>query len=300
MHKRYQPLNVPIEIVRTVVAISETGSLTKAAERLGLSQPAVSSQIKRIQGLVGGPLFIKTSQGATATQLGKLVLHQARRILDANDQMLRIGGAAHAPQPIRLGLSTLFVRQFLSEQSAGKLADVIIHTDNSVGITKGLIDGYIDIAYVFENPEMTSEISHLIVNEMDEEFVWVRARSFVLSPGAPIPLLTWPGDGSDDPHADAARPCLQDRVQQSRLSREAGSCRSWARDYGDPQADDPRTAGMGTRILPAPATAPQGAALREIKPGELVEHGPSQRNVGALLQNAAGGEPVTRDYRGTR
>lgn len=194
MHKRYQPLNIPIEIVRTVVAISETGSLTKAAERLGLSQPAVSSQIKRIQGLVGGALFTKTSQGATATQLGKLVLQQARRILDANDQMLRIGGAAHAPQPIRLGLSTLFVRQFLGERNAGKLVDVVIHTDNSVGITKGLIDGYIDVAYILENPEMTSETSHLVVNEIDEEFVWVRARDFVLSPGAPIPLLTWPGD----------------------------------------------------------------------------------------------------------
>jgi DNA-binding transcriptional LysR family regulator len=194
MHKRYQPLNIPIEIVRTIVAISETGSLTKAAERLGLSQPAVSSQIKRIQSLVGGPLFTKTSHGATATQFGKLVLHQARRILEANDQMLRIGGAAHLPQPTRLGLSTLFVRQFLDHQNANALADVVIHTDNSVGITKGLIDGYIDIAYIFENPEMTGEISHLIVNEIDEEFVWVRARDFVLSPGAPIPILTWPGD----------------------------------------------------------------------------------------------------------
>jgi DNA-binding transcriptional LysR family regulator len=194
MHKRYQPLNIPIEIVRTVVAISETGSLTKAAERLGLSQPAVSSQIKRIQTMVGGALFTKTVNGTTATQLGKLVLHQARRILEANDQMLRMGGAAHMPQPIRLGLSTLFVREFLSRQTAQSLADLVIHTDNSVGITKGLVDGYIDIAYILENPEMTSDISHLIVNEADEEFVWVRSKDFVLSPGAPIPILTWPGD----------------------------------------------------------------------------------------------------------
>jgi DNA-binding transcriptional LysR family regulator len=194
MHRRYQPLNIPIEIVRTVVAISETGSLTKAAERLGLSQPAVSSQIKRIQGMVGGALFTKTVHGTTATQLGKLVLHQARRVLDANDQMLRIGGAAHLPQPLRLGLSTLFVREFLMHQTPQSLMDLVIHTDNSVGITKGLIDGYIDIAYIFENPELTSEISHLIVNEADEEFVWVRSREFVLSPGAPIPVLTWPGD----------------------------------------------------------------------------------------------------------
>jgi DNA-binding transcriptional LysR family regulator len=194
MQKRYQTSNIPIEIVRTVVAISETGSLAKAAERLGLSQPAVSSQIKRIQGLVGGELFARTSHGTTTTQLGKLILCQARRILDANDQMLRIGGAVHLQQPTRLGLSTLFVDEFFSKVATPRLDRVVIHTDNSVGITRGLIDGYIDIAYIFENPEMTSDISPLIVNEMDEDMVWVRARDFVLSPGAPIPLITWPGD----------------------------------------------------------------------------------------------------------
>src|ERR1700691_4805150 len=54
MHRRHEYLNVPIEVVRTVVAISETGSLSKAGERLGLSQPAVSGQMKRIQNLLGG------------------------------------------------------------------------------------------------------------------------------------------------------------------------------------------------------------------------------------------------------
>jgi DNA-binding transcriptional LysR family regulator len=194
MPRRYQPLNIPIEIVRTVVAISETGSLTKAAVKLGLSQPAVSSQIKRIQAMVGGALFARTAHGTTATQLGKLVLHQARRILEANDQMLRLGGAAHLPQPVRLGLSSLFVGEFLAHQTAQSLTDVVIQTDNSVGITKGLTDGYIDIAYILENPEMTSEIAHLIVNDTDEEFVWVRSRDFVLSPESPIPILSWPGD----------------------------------------------------------------------------------------------------------
>src|SRR6201991_2309812 len=108
MHRRHQYLNIPIEIVRTVVAISETGSLSKAAERLGLSQPAISSQIKRLQSLVGGSLFLKTANGTTTTELGKLALQQARRILEANDQLLRLGGNNARPAPLRLGLSTLF------------------------------------------------------------------------------------------------------------------------------------------------------------------------------------------------
>jgi DNA-binding transcriptional LysR family regulator len=194
MHRRHQHLNIPIEIVRTVVAISETGSLSKAGERLGLSQPAVSSQIKRLQSLVGGALFVKTANGTTTTELGKLALHQARRILEANDQLLRLGGNTDGPQPLRLGLSTLFVQQFIKHQTVQSLADVFIHTDHSVAIGRGLVDGYIDVACIFENPAIEPEIEQLIINEFIDPLVWVRTKSFVLSPGAALPILTWPGD----------------------------------------------------------------------------------------------------------
>src|SRR3984957_17666345 len=101
MHRRHQHLNIPIEIVRTVVAISETGSLSRAGERLGLSQPAVSAQMKCIKTFLGGEIFRKTPNGTAPTPLGKLVLDQARRMLEANDQMLRLGGTAEGPQPLR-------------------------------------------------------------------------------------------------------------------------------------------------------------------------------------------------------
>lgn len=194
MHRRHQHLNIPIEIVRTVVAISETGSLSKAGDRLGLSQPAISSQIKRLQSLVGGALFLKTANGTTTTELGKLALQQARRILEANDQLLRLGGNTEGTQPLRLGLSTLFVQEFIRHQTADSLADIFVHTDHSVPIGKGLIDGYIDIACIFENPAIEGEIEQLVINKVKDPLVWVRAKNFVLSPGAPVPILTWPGD----------------------------------------------------------------------------------------------------------
>ena len=194
MHRRHQHLNIPIEIVRTVVAISETGSLSKAGDRLGLSQPAISSQIKRLQGLVGGALFLKTANGTTTTELGKLALQHARRILEANDQLLRLGGNTEGTQPLRLGLSTLFVQEFIRRQTADSLSDIFVHTDHSVPIGKGLIDGYIDIACIFESPAIEGEIEQLIINRVKDPLVWVRAKNFVLSPGAPVPILTWPGD----------------------------------------------------------------------------------------------------------
>jgi DNA-binding transcriptional LysR family regulator len=187
-------MHIPIEIIRTVVAIAETGSLSKAGERLGLSQPAISSQVKRLQGMIGGSLFVKTANGTTTTELGKLALHHARRILEANDQMLRLGGNAAGPQPLRLGLSTLFVPEFVKHQTRESLADVFIHTDHSTAIGKGLIDGYIDMACIYENEAIKAEVEELVVNEFEEPLVWVRSHDFVLSPGAPIPLLTRPGD----------------------------------------------------------------------------------------------------------
>src|ERR1700733_1505086 len=194
MHRRHQHLNIPIEIVRTVVAISETGSLSKAGDRLGLSQPAISSQIKRLQGLMGGALFLKTANGTTTTELGKLALLQARRILEANDQLLRLGGNTDGTQPLRLGLSTLFVQQFIRHQKVESLAGFFVLTDHSIPIAKGLIDGYIDIACIFANTAIESEIEQLVINRMIDPPVWVRAKNFVLSPGAPLPILTWPGD----------------------------------------------------------------------------------------------------------
>ena len=103
MHKRHQNINIPIEIMRTIVAISETGSLSRAGDRLGLSQPAVSSQVKRIEAIIGGSLFSKGANGTLTTELGKLALHHARRVLESNDQMMRLGGNTGGPATTSIG-----------------------------------------------------------------------------------------------------------------------------------------------------------------------------------------------------
>ena len=73
--------------------------------------------------------------------IGKARAEQARRILEANDQLLRLGGNTEGIQPLRLGLSTLLVEQFIQRQTSDTPADIFIHADHSVPIGKGLIDG---------------------------------------------------------------------------------------------------------------------------------------------------------------
>src|ERR1700753_226515 len=117
-----QDLNIPIDIVRSVIVIAETGSISKAADRLSLSQPALSSQIKRIQGLLGCELFTRTASVSVLPEVAKLFVQQARRIIEANDQILRIGGRMHRQEPIRLGINNLYVKEIFQCLSAEALS----------------------------------------------------------------------------------------------------------------------------------------------------------------------------------
>ena len=74
----------------TFVAISEVGSFTKVAHLFGLTQPAVSSHMRRLESMVGADLLQKSLSGITVTDYGVEVLRQARRILAINDQI--VGG----------------------------------------------------------------------------------------------------------------------------------------------------------------------------------------------------------------
>lgn len=190
-------LNIPIDIVRSVIVIAETGSISKAADRLNLSQPALSSQLKRIQGILGCELFTRTANGSLLTEVGKLFVEQGRRIIEANDQILRIGGRTLRQEPTRLGINNLYIKEIFKCLSAEALSNVIIQGGNSGEIAKGLTEGYIDIGCFFASLELADQVSNMIVNETEERFVWVRSKDFVLSPGAPIPLLSYPGNLTD-------------------------------------------------------------------------------------------------------
>jgi len=185
--------NIPMEIIRTVVAIAETGSMSKAADRLNLSQPAVSAQIKRLQNLIGGELFSRTANGTALTELGKLALQQSRRIIDANDQLLRLGGSDKSSVR-RLGVSQLLAQQLFDEFSKDALSDVFVTAEHSSEIRRGLLEGFIDVACLFILESFGQDLKDLTVEEFQYETNWIKSRDFVARPGAPIPIITVPED----------------------------------------------------------------------------------------------------------
>src|SRR6185503_15601751 len=118
----------------------------------------------------------------------------------ANDQILALGGSKRDAAAIRIGMSNVYVESFLRLHGsrAGALTGHI-HCDTSPELERGLANGYLD-AVVLINPPKTSGT---IIAEWSEAFAWMRSRDFVLSPGAAIPLIGWPGSVGDQIAIDA-------------------------------------------------------------------------------------------------
>ncbi|MFD7626060.1 LysR family transcriptional regulator [Streptomyces sp. NPDC059851] len=76
-------MDLELRHLRIVRAVAEAGSLTRAATALGLAQPALSAQLKRIERGLGGELFVRGRDGVRSTPLGELVLDRARVLLPA-------------------------------------------------------------------------------------------------------------------------------------------------------------------------------------------------------------------------
>jgi DNA-binding transcriptional LysR family regulator len=80
--------HLDLSLLRTFVAVAETTSATRAADRVHLTQAAVSQQIKRLEEGLGQPLFDRDQRRFRLTATGERLVVQARRILSLNDEIL--------------------------------------------------------------------------------------------------------------------------------------------------------------------------------------------------------------------
>jgi DNA-binding transcriptional LysR family regulator len=199
MHRRHAKRNVPIELLRAVSTVVDTGSFTKAADALDLTQSAISSQIARLGQLLGGDIFAK-GPGITLTKRGLMVLQYARRMLAINDELLACTGTGSisGPRRVVIGLPSWLGHRHLipifetcSISSTGER--VSFRCDRSEQLTRELHLGSLDLAFLCN----MEGVSRGAIARWSEKMVWVRSPRLALSPGAPIPLVGWPGSNAD-------------------------------------------------------------------------------------------------------
>ena len=191
MHRRYDSTNIPIELLRTLVTVSELGTLTKAANAQRLTQPAVSAQIRRLQQIVGAELLEKNGSSLRITACGEMVVRYAQRILAMNDQILLQSRMKPDRAATRIGLCSDVAAYALPPLLAALTGmergqQPVIECLGTQELGQRLANGYVDLAVL---PVGAPTAPGLASIRWQEPLGWLCARDFLLSPGKPIPLI---------------------------------------------------------------------------------------------------------------
>jgi DNA-binding transcriptional LysR family regulator len=198
-------INIATDLLRTFISICELGSFTKTARLYGLTQPAVSAQVKRLEYVIGADLIERNASGIKLTNRGYEVLKFARRMLSINDQILAFSGSETATPVIRIGVPNVFaseVLHMLTNDYGFQSANVRLQIccDNSPSLMQ------------LDNAEALSS--------WPEKFVWVRAPSVKFAGSEIVPLISSPNR------------VLPDRIAIEALARANRKCEIvfWAYD----------------------------------------------------------------------
>jgi DNA-binding transcriptional LysR family regulator len=143
--------------LRYFVAVAEDLHFTGAAERLFISQPALSKQIRMLERQLGAPLFLRGSDGVRLTPVGEALLPHAREVLAAWDRGWAAAEEAKRGQAATLvaGMSTSPGRGGLVAAIRSRFSDlqpaatVELRQASWGDPTAGLADGLVDVAFVW-------------------------------------------------------------------------------------------------------------------------------------------------------
>ena len=98
--------NLDLDLLRTLVYIAEESSFTRAAERVGRTQSAVTLQIQKLEALVRQPLVTRSKGGPIElTPQGRALVEKARTMLGLNDEVFQSFGPDQAEAKLRLASS---------------------------------------------------------------------------------------------------------------------------------------------------------------------------------------------------
>jgi DNA-binding transcriptional LysR family regulator len=88
---------VDIDDVRTFVAVAESGSVSRAAAELHLTQPAVTRRVQRLEGAVGASLLDRRRRPSSLTEVGRAALERCRRLLATAGELRTLALDPHVP-----------------------------------------------------------------------------------------------------------------------------------------------------------------------------------------------------------
>mgnify|MGYP002713114351 CR=1 FL=1 len=177
------------ELLHTFVAIADNGGFTRAAEVVHRSQSAVSMQMKKLEEMVGRPLFEKSGRSMILTPDGEILLNFARRILRLHEEAVSTLQQPEMVGSVRIGIPDDYVAAFIpriisSFAKCYPMIQVEVVCNHSEILSKAVKSGEYDLVIVTSLPDnMEGEMLRR------EHTVWATSRNHVVHEENPLPLV---------------------------------------------------------------------------------------------------------------
>lgn len=145
-------MNINFELYHVFCVVAKCKNITRAAEQLHISQPAISKSIKSLEEQLGGTLFIRTKRGVFLTEEGKEFYHYLKQAMEyIHNAEHKFNDLIHLETgSIRIGISTTLTKQLLlpileSFHDQYPNINIEITTDPSFELCKKLRNGLLDL-----------------------------------------------------------------------------------------------------------------------------------------------------------
>lgn len=186
--------NIPTDLLRAFVTIVDLQGFTRAGERLGRSQPAISLQMKRLEDAVGAALLERTQGGVPKlTEAGEEVANYARRILALNDELVMRLKRKGRQGRLRIGMPNDYADFHLAQmmrslRGADEEIALEVTCDLSVNLLRGFREGALDVV-VAQTVDCPAEGA---VYSWRDPMAWLGLDGPPEQPGQPIRIIAYP------------------------------------------------------------------------------------------------------------
>lgn len=183
--------SLDLDVLRSVVAIAESGSITAAAQRIGRTPAAVSMQIKKLEETLGRSLFERTRQGMRLSAEGERLLPYANRMVDLNREALDAFRAPELTGTVSIGMidsigALRMARIFAAFARSHPNVTVNASMACSCDLAPKVDRGEVDLSILTPGGNTDARAEDLLLHE--EPLVWIASAGGRAWREDPVPL----------------------------------------------------------------------------------------------------------------
>jgi DNA-binding transcriptional LysR family regulator len=253
-----------IREIRYFLAVADAGSFTRAADQLGVSQPAVTAGVKRLEGDLGGPLFYREGKRLLLTDLGVLVRPQLAAVVEqaAEAQDAAMNFRLLKQIPLRVGImATIGPNRFSDVLAAFQAENPGVELALQEGLLEGLVrqldTNEVDLAILSSPDDLGARFQ--LTPLYDERYVVIFRKGHWLEGHSAVRLGDLDGEGYVDRLSCELRELVMSACSERQVELYA-RFRSAREDWVQAMVQ----AGIGVAFMPEHSVTQAGLLCRPL------------------------------------